>query len=184
MIITMDGRSGAGKSTQSKIIARKYGLAYRNFSCLTREVVNVYWEEVGRNKFHPNLMLPGLLEYSTAVRADRRKIVIDESLFYPFLQNQSATGFDRWNEYNWYFDFLSMYRLTPDHSFYLVLDYDTAQERRRMRGDSGYKTAKDSEKEEVMFRYWQEMERRIPFLHLIDSSQSVEEVTSDILEWI
>ena len=184
MIITIDGRSGAGKSTQSRIIAKKYGLAYRNFSCLTREVVNVYWEEVGRNKFHPNMMLPGLLEYSTAVRADRRKIVIDESLFYPFLQNQSATGFDRWNEYNWYFDFLSMYRLTPHHSFYLLLDYETAQQRRRMRGDRVRKPAKDSEKEEVYFTYWQEMERRIPFLHLIDASQPVQKVTSAILERI
>ena len=184
MIITIDGRSGAGKSTQARIIAKKYGLVCRNFSHFTREVCDVYWKEVGRNKFHPNIMLPGLLEYSTAVRADRRKIVIDESLFHPFCQNQSVTGFDRWNEYNWYFDFLSTYRLTPHHSFYFLLDYETAQKRRRMRGESVHMDAKVREKEEVYFRYWQEMERRIPFLHLIDASQPVEKVTSDILEWI
>ena len=174
MIITMDGLSGAGKSYQAEILSKRLGY----------EVVNFYEKKVAHNiellsLSNPCYHLIWLEELS------RQGLILDDppffssSLFALFEENELAL-------IDAFLELLNASKLKPTVSFCLKIDLAHAGARRTKR-DLGITMLPDQldgkrEKSDEWFRFYDYLDSRLDYFHIIDGAQTPEKVTADILE--
>ena len=176
MIITMDGLSGAGKSCQAESLSKRRGY----------EVVNFYEKKVAHNielssLSNPCYHLIWLEEVSTA------PLILDDP---PFFSSAFFALFEK-NELviiDTFLEFLNASQLRPGASFCLKVDLACAAARRTKRdlkieiAPESLITEWDSQKEAELFNFYDYLDVRLDYFHIIDGSQTPEKVTADILE--
>ena len=179
MIITIDGRSGAGKTTQSEIIGKHLNLPVCNFSLATRVITDVHNVYIAQNKSGINPFLPALFEYQTTSQRYKRT-VIEECLFYPFFYYDTIVGFNDWELVDWYFETIGVQGgIYPTASFYLHVDESFAISSRINRKFNI--STNNLKPNTIQLDFWENLAERVPFLHIINGMQSKENVTADIL---
>ena len=195
MIITFDGHSGAGKTTQASKIASLLNLKRVVLTSLIRITSEFYvgaverfpWELSFDNVLRNLSIFRGMQQ---GQRGWNKGFVLDDDFFKVLVE------FRRSKEKA---EILNLFRKAlviengrePDASFYLHVDSAERQTRRI------YRDQKDSPniyhvdeikisntaapQEHEHFNFWEWLASEVPYLHIIDGTQDEETVTSDIV---
>ena len=195
MIITFDGHSGAGKTTQANKIAALLNLKYVVLTPLRKIISEFYVEAVER--FPWDLSFDNVLRNLSTFRGMQqgrrgwnKGFVLDDDFFKVLVEFHGSQE---------KVEILNLFRKAlvidngrePDASFYLHVD-SAERETRRI-----YRDQKDSPniyhideikisntstpQEHEHFKFWEWLASEVPYLHIIDGTQDEETVTSDIV---
>ena len=174
MIITMDGLSGAGKSYQAEILSKHLDI----------EVINFYEKKI---EYGVNLSSVSNLCYHLIwlEELSKQDLILDDppffssSLFALFEEDELAL-------IDAFLELLNASKLKPTVSLCLKIDLAHAGARRTKR-DLGITMLPDQldwkrEKSDEWFRFYDYLDSRLDYFHIIDGAQTPEKVTADILE--
>ena len=199
MIITIDGYSGSGKSTQAEKISEALEIPLVSpapapvVACLTT-LRTTCLDFQGERMVD---IFDALCMYRLLISKYSGNVVIEECLFYPFFH------FDQSFEHrtplldgiiSWFLKSmiigtdLKQYLGAgqyPIASFYLFTTRETSRIRRFKReyrgGEINIDHSEGDYQEDSRFRFWKELECKVPFLHVINGMQTEAEVTADIM---
>lgn len=193
MIITIDGYSGSGKSTQAKKISEALEIPVANAASVVSSVRILRMEGLTLHRARIANLFDALCMYRLVIAKYKRNVIVEECLFYPFFH------FDKSSKHqaslsdetiNWFIESMVIdSRQYPDGhpiaSFYLFTSQRTSEIRRFKRAYKGYEInidcAEGDYHKDPRFRFWKKLECKIPFLHVIDGMQTEAEVTADIM---
>ena len=192
MIITFDGHSGSGKTTQSIKVARHLGLECVSFWTL-QEIVDMYLLQVAGT---PSKGIASVLRNLMAIRGmqdghkgwNQHKGYVFENGFFSIL-----SGFYNSGEKDLMLDlFLKALRLCngqePVLSFLLKTTYVESMYRvyRRQGRGSFLKERQDideyAKRDDKWSKFWEWLDSQLPYLYIIDGMQPEESVTADIMQ--
>ena len=202
-LITFDGRSGSGKTTQSEKIAELLGMKCMSFFEMYRTIVGLRDALVSNDNNSDGsgflvlqhlAMVRGLFDGRTTWSRHPKGVVIDGGMFSVLpLFNQEGEIDMRYehqrSDINLFRQCLSFRGgIEPEASFYLRVDPETTVERVVGR-ISGHPTtnepiALEAGTKEAIVRQegtWDFRAAEIPYLHIIDASGSEEATTKRIL---
>ena len=194
MIITIDGLSGAGKTTQAHNLSQLLGIPHVSTdspSLIMREVCWAYTHNHGDHHFVS--LLRNLLLFRFMQEGDRgwgQDFICADNFF------RMLTRFYRKPERD---EYLSFFRrcLTMDAgqepvaSFYLHVLASERELRRIYREQQKYNTFKFEDlkistahnSDDADFReFFQWLQERVPYIHIIDGAQPEEKVTADMMK--
>ena len=195
MIITFDGRSGSGKTTCSRKVAKLLDLpVVSNFP--VRQVLFNFFRisagDIKRKSDFWETLLELLIFHRMRVGSNRQPddFVLDDGLFSVLFQYREHKDFD--NLLNFFLQSFSLSSVPPpDFSFYLYVKSEWCGERKIYRSQNRGKftvknldlgvtdTLFDLDDERIEF--WKGMEGRVPNFYAVDGMQPEESVMADIV---
>lgn len=190
MIITIDGHSGAGKTTQARALSERLAIPMVSINSEFALLKNVF---VLAKRFSKLSSFTTVLSAVTTIRAMREKwgrdFILADHFFRMLIPAWKNGVID---------EVLDVFRgvLTcwggeePIASFYLHMD-ETEREQRRFYRDAEAMNAYElneidisikSDKDQIFLDMCEYLTPKVPYLYIINGSQDREKVTADILE--
>ena len=189
MILTLDGHSGAGKTTQAAILSKKLGIPVSPPDWFhvnqTIEYIMKFYNEGHIAMSHESEIYRHLMVYHSMPMNHR---IIDDGLFYRF----------RFYEHDDFDKALDIFNQgmslgankAPSASFLLDIPLHIANCRSVMRTAADVRfsnisvASADQDKNKPIQKVWKRIEDAIPYFHIIDGTMPVDAVTTAILEKI
>lgn len=183
MYITVDGVSGAGKSTQANLLRKQLSLEYTCFDPVVYTIENIP-NIVGKGSQYTNL-IANLMATHT--------IQCDNCIIQIFWRNFEFACHLNTNDQNTLLAFFQTGitlggRPTPDLSIYLSIPYDVHIN--RMLERDHHQSILVETDENVLQRYeqrckfWHTIAERVSYFHVIDGTLPVEDVNASIMTLI
>ena len=175
MIITFEGLSGGGKTTQAERLAKKIGFEpvafFRQMSAI-RILLDTARDDDSRSHIFPlsaNMML-----LHSVSDANRKNVIVHDPQFLSFL----APFFPHQKDFikawlNW----LDTTYLKPVASFCLKLDKNTVIQRTLGRP---VPVLYDDWEADRAFQFYDCLDRHLPYFHIIDGTKNADEISVDI----
>ena len=183
MYVTLDGISGAGKSTQCGILMRKFNYKFPRFLALFAAVEAI-----------PSIMSAGS-EYATlfanlhTIHCMPPENSIMEDFWRPFTNFRELPESDLSPLVALFRQAIQLNnRPEPDLSIYIHTPQDLAEARRFQRSKRIYtspsavkRKKKWEEYDYNLYTMWERIASQVPYFHIVDGRQSVEEITEQIV---
>ena len=180
MFITIDGHSGAGKSTQADILAKRLKLNFTNFNNTYRayDVISFAFGQPGPCK----QLFASVCAWHT-IQPPHDNIIFDnfwDSLYQTYLHDELTLS-----SLNMFRDALKLNnRSEPSLSIILNTPYHMALARQISRDKKIHLklNREDSPDDKRRLEFWQFLESEIHYLHVINGNQSITNVTESIIK--
>ena len=177
MIITFDGLSGAGKSSQSRELARFLGFEVVNFDHQKKSVFEMLDAKSNDLSSICNHVI--LLHHASNVNT--KDVIIEDppffsSALFALFEKQELVVIDK------FLEFFNATQLRPVKSFCLKVGVDCAAARRAKRDSAIVYPSWDSKKEAELFSFYDYLNARLPYFHIIDGESDQDTVTEQILQ--
>ena len=177
MIITFDGLSGSGKSYQSNELARLLGFEVINFYRQKKLVFEMLDTESNDLSSLCNHVI--LLHHAS--NGNAKNVIVEDppffssALFAPF-EKKELVVIDK------FLEFFNATQLRPVKSLCLKVGVDCAAARCTKRDLAIVYPEWDSEKEAELFSFYDYLNARLPYFHIIDGESDRDTVTEQILQ--
>lgn len=202
-LITFDGVSGSGKTTHAQRIADILQMKYVSFFETFRLIVGVREMLTGEDSYgswytalQHLALFRGMIDGDTEWSRHQNGVVMDDGMFHVLPWFEETSNIDKMHAHQRMCIDAFRTGLTihggkePDISFYLHTDRTVSTQRVFDRINSNMKTAIKlrSDADSAWLdtrekRVWEFRAAEIPYLHIIDASEPVDQVTEEIL-WI
>ena len=201
-VITFDGRSGAGKSTQSNLLVKhfselhveKIGHIFWRMKYLTDELFDLAGFDYSYIDGMPEMLRVGMLYrmmLSYGKRHERDILIIDDFFLKSLRENVNPLYLDE--KIRFFRDMLTVQSgIEPVASFFIDVSVNECNTRTFYR-DSHFNnetisinldTSVVSEEDNYTTEKWLALSERIPYLHIIDGTQSIDAVSKEIISII
>ena len=173
MIITFEGLSRAGKTTQALTLCSKIGFELVDFfeQLKTMRALLDPVHEGDRSHLFP--LAANTMLLNSASESNRKNVVIHDPPFLSYLHPFFVEGNAHQPFIQTWLDWFDTTYLVPVVSFCLKVDYDTVN--RRM-GRRLY----DNENTSSLYEFYDYLDEHLRYFHIIDGTKDVDDISTEI----
>ena len=173
MIITFEGLSKSGKTTQSLRLSSKIDFEPVAFFEELR-AVRILLDPVHEGpRSHIFPLSANTMLLNSVSESNRKNVIIHDPQFLSYLHPFFIEGDKNQPFIQTWLDWFHTTYLVPIASFCLKVDYDTVSNRVG-------RTLYDMENISSLFQFYDYLDRQLPYFHIIDGTKDVDEISVDI----